>query len=40
MSDRAFPIISVRDLPAARAFYEALGFSQTYQFPPKAKLAS
>ncbi len=40
MSDRAFPIISVRDLPAARTFYEALGFSQTYQFPPKAKLAS
>ena len=34
MSDRAFPIIAVVDLPATRAFYEALGFSQTYQFPP------
>ena len=29
----AFPIISVRDLPAVRAFYERLGFAQTYQFP-------
>ena len=34
MSDRVFPIISVEDVPATRAFYEALGFSQTYQFPP------
>ncbi len=34
MSDRAFPIISVRDLGAVRGFYEALGFVQTYQFPP------
>ncbi len=34
MSDRAFPIISVRDLPAVRAFYGQLGFVQTYQFPP------
>ena len=34
MSDRAFPIISVDDVPATRTFYEALGFSQTYQFPP------
>lgn len=34
MSDRAFPIIAVVDLPTTRAFYEALGFSQTYQFPP------
>jgi lactoylglutathione lyase len=33
MSD-AFPIISVQDLRAVRAFYEDLGFSQTYQFPP------
>ena len=33
MSDRAFPIISVRDLRAVRAFYERLGFVQTYQFP-------
>lgn len=35
MSDRAFPIITVGDLPATRAFYERLGFSQTYQFPPE-----
>jgi lactoylglutathione lyase len=34
MSDRAFPIISVRDLPATRRFYEHLGFTQVYQFPP------
>ncbi len=34
MSDRAFPIISVQDLPSTRAFYEQLGFSQAYQFPP------
>jgi lactoylglutathione lyase len=33
VSDRAFPIIAVRDLPATRRFYEQLGFSQTYQFP-------
>jgi lactoylglutathione lyase len=35
MSDRAFPIISVHDLPATRAFYETLGFTQTYRFPPQ-----
>lgn len=34
MSGDAFPIISVRDLPAVRGFYEQLGFAQTYQFPP------
>ena len=34
MSDRAFPIISVRDLGSARDFYADLGFVQTYQFPP------
>jgi lactoylglutathione lyase len=33
MSDTAFPIFSVRDLAAARRFYEELGFSQSYQFP-------
>jgi lactoylglutathione lyase len=33
MTDRAFPIITVRDLPATRRFYEQLGFTQTYQFP-------
>ena len=37
MSDRALPIISVRDLPATRAFYEELGFAQTYQFPPEGE---
>ena len=34
MTDRAFPIISVSDLAATRRFYERLGFTQTYQFPP------
>lgn len=34
MTDRAFPIISVRDLHATRRFYEQLGFAQTYQYPP------
>lgn len=33
MGAEAFPIISVRDLPATRSFYERLGFSQAYQFP-------
>jgi lactoylglutathione lyase len=33
MSDRAFPIISVRDLSATRRFYEQLGFTKVYQFP-------
>jgi lactoylglutathione lyase len=37
MSDRAFPIISVRDLPATRRFYEQLGFEQTYQFPSEGE---
>jgi catechol 2,3-dioxygenase-like lactoylglutathione lyase family enzyme len=37
MTDRAFPIISVVDLPAVRAFYERLGFTQTYQFPPEGE---
>lgn len=36
MSERAFPIISVRNLPATR-FYERLRFSQTYQFPPEGE---
>jgi lactoylglutathione lyase len=39
MSDRAFPIISVEDLPGARAFYEALGFAQTYRFPSEGEPA-
>lgn len=34
MSDTAFPIVSVRDLPAAQKFYERLGFVPTYRFPP------
>ena len=37
MSDRSFPIISARDLPAIRAFYERLGFVQTFQFPPEGE---
>jgi catechol 2,3-dioxygenase-like lactoylglutathione lyase family enzyme len=37
MSERAFPIIYVDDVPAARAFYEALGFSQTYRFPAEGE---
>ena len=37
MSDRSFPIISVRDLPATRRFYKELGFSQTYQFPAEGE---
>ena len=37
MTDRAFPIISVVDLAATRAFYERLGFVQTYQFPAEAE---
>ncbi len=37
MTDRAFPIISVEDLPATREFYERLGFTQTYQFPPNGE---
>jgi catechol 2,3-dioxygenase-like lactoylglutathione lyase family enzyme len=35
MSEGSFPIITVRDLPAARDFYARLGFVQTYQFPPQ-----
>lgn len=37
MSDDAFPIISVRDLTATRRFYERLGFTQTFQFPPEGE---
>jgi lactoylglutathione lyase len=37
VSDRAFPIISVPDLVAARRFYQRLGFTQTYQFPPEGE---
>ena len=37
MSDRAFPIITVRDVGATRAFYQGLGFTQTYQFPPEGE---
>jgi lactoylglutathione lyase len=37
VSDRAFPIISVRDLSATRRFYERLGFVQVYQFPPEGE---
>jgi lactoylglutathione lyase len=37
MTDRAFPIITVADLTAVRAFYATLGFEQTYQFPPEGE---
>ena len=37
MQNRAFPILSVQDLTATRAFYEQLGFTQTYQFPPEGE---
>ena len=33
MSERAFPIVGVENVLVTRALYEALGFSQTYQFP-------
>lgn len=36
MSD-AFPILSVKDLAAVVAFYEQLGYSTTYRFPPDGK---
>ena len=39
MSDRAFPIITVSDLPATCAFYEQLGFVQAYRFPPDGDAA-
>jgi lactoylglutathione lyase len=32
-NERAFPILGVESVSATRAFYEALGFSQTYRFP-------
>ena len=35
MDDSAFPVVTVEDLPAARAFYEELGFTQAYRFPPE-----
>lgn len=31
---RAFPIITVADLPATQRFYERLGFVEAYRFPP------
>jgi catechol 2,3-dioxygenase-like lactoylglutathione lyase family enzyme len=37
MTDEAFPILTVSDLPATRRFYEGLGFSQTYQFPSEGE---
>ena len=39
VSDDSFPIISVQDLPAAVTFYERLGFSKTYSFPPDGPAA-
>jgi catechol 2,3-dioxygenase-like lactoylglutathione lyase family enzyme len=37
VSDRAFPIITVRDIRASRAFYGQLGFTQVYQYPPEGE---
>jgi lactoylglutathione lyase len=37
MSEGAFPIFSARDLAKTRRFYEQLGFTQTYQFPPEGE---
>ena len=39
MAARAFPIISVSDIGACQRFYEQLGFTQTYQFPPQGQPA-
>jgi lactoylglutathione lyase len=39
MSDDSFPIVSVEDLPAVAAFYERLGFSESYRFPPQGPAA-
>ena len=39
VSNNAFPIVSVRDLPAAQQFYARLGFTPTYRFPPDGKAA-
>ena len=33
MSNTAFPIVSVRDLPVVQQFYERLGFAPAYRFP-------
>ena len=38
MSDRPFPVVTVQNLRATRAFYEQLRFSQAYQFPPDGEL--
>ena len=37
MSERSFPIITARNLQAARDFYARLGFTQTYQYPPQGE---
>jgi uncharacterized glyoxalase superfamily protein PhnB len=39
MSNDSFPIVSVEDLPAVVAFYERLGFSEAYRFPPQGPVA-
>lgn len=36
-SEESFPIITAQDLPATLRFYEALGFSLTYQFPTEGE---
>ena len=37
MSNRAFPISDVQDLQTTRPFYEQLGLTQAYQFPPEGE---
>jgi lactoylglutathione lyase len=37
MSNDAFPVFSVPDLVATRRFYEQVGFTRTYQFPPEGE---
>jgi catechol 2,3-dioxygenase-like lactoylglutathione lyase family enzyme len=34
VSDEAFPIVVVDDIAATRRFYERLGFTVGFQFPP------
>jgi uncharacterized glyoxalase superfamily protein PhnB len=38
-AEGSFPILSVEDLPTAVAFYERLGFSESYVFPAEGPAA-
>ena len=37
MTDRAFPVIYAKAVSAAAAFYEQLGFTRHFQFPPEGE---